>query len=98
MAEEPTKSNRAELPEAESMDVGVQPIDALMDAHGVKNHDVVAADETLGVTHKVVGKARKGRRLTARMQRKILVAVNRCLSERGLERAAFDGLFNYVGP
>lgn len=80
------------------MDVGRQPMDVLLETYGLKNHDVVAADDSLAVTHKVVGKARKGRRLTARMQKKVLTSVNRCLVDRGLPRASFEDLFNYVGP
>ena len=80
------------------MDMGPQPIDALLAAQGLKNHDIVAADDSKAVTHKVVGKARKGRRLTARMQRKILGAVNSCLAQRDAPSVSFDALFNYVGP
>ena len=80
------------------MNMGPQPVDALLGTHGISNHDVVAADMTKGVTHKAVGKARKGRRLTVRMQRKILAAVNHCLAAKGAGAVRFDGLFNYVGP
>jgi hypothetical protein len=73
-------------------------MDDLLTEHGLVNHDVVAADGTLAVTHKVVGKARKGRRLTARMQKKVLQAVNGALGQRGLPPTTFAGLFNYVGP
>jgi len=80
------------------MNLGAQPIDALMDAHGMKNHDIVAADVTKGVTHKVVTKARKGRRLTARMQRKILASVNVCLVAKELPVVKHQDLFLYIGP
>ncbi|MBP7950752.1 MAG: hypothetical protein KA004_13960 [Verrucomicrobiales bacterium] len=80
------------------MNMGPQPIDALLAAHDIGNHDVVAADATRGATHKAVGKARKGRRLTARMQRKILAAVNHCLAAKGAAAARFEQLFNYIGP
>lgn len=80
------------------MNLGAQPIDALMDAHGLKNHDIVAADVTKGVTHKVVTKARKGRRLTARMQKKILASVNVCLAAKALSVVTHQDLFLYIGP
>lgn len=82
----------------DEMNLGVQPIDALLEAHGLKNHDIVAADVTKGVTHKVVTKARKGRRLTARMQRKILASVNVCLAAREAPKVAHADLFQYIGP
>jgi len=80
------------------MNMGPQPVDALLAAHGISNHDVVAADATRGATHKAVGKARKGRRLTARMQKKILAAVNHCLAAKNAAAVRFEDLFNYVGP
>ena len=83
--------------EPKEMTVGVQPIDALIEASGLKNHDVVAADPSKAVTHKVVGKARKGRRLTARMQKKVLAAFNRALTEKGQPVVMFEQAFNYVG-
>ncbi|RYD26447.1 MAG: hypothetical protein EOP86_25930, partial [Verrucomicrobiaceae bacterium] len=67
-------------PDSESeemgMDMGVQPLDALLEADGMDNHALVAAAAGTGLTHKVVQKARKGRQLTARAQRKVLAALN----------------------
>lgn len=80
------------------MNLGSQPVDGLLAAHGISNHEVVAADSTKGVTHKVVGKARKGRRLTARMQRKVLAAVNQCLAAKSVTAVTVSDLFNYIGP
>jgi hypothetical protein len=87
------------MPETpESMTLGVQPLDALMTTHELNNHALVAADVTKGVTHKVVNKARKGRRLTARMQKKLVAALNVCLVAKELPKLKHADLFNYVGP
>ena len=56
------------------MDAGPQPIDALLDELGLDNHALVDAS-TEQLTHKVVAKARKGRKLTARAQEKVLRAL-----------------------
>ena len=58
------------------MNAGVQPLDALMEMHALKNHDLVAAAPEMFLTHKEVAKARKGRQLTAHTQRRILTALN----------------------
>ncbi len=71
-------------------DLGVQPIAALMEERGLKPHDLVRhSSEQL--THKMVGRAVKGRRLTLRVKRKVLDALNRAA---GREYALTD-LFNY---
>jgi hypothetical protein len=81
----------------ENRNLGPQPIHDLLEKHGLNNHDVVACDATLAVTHKVVQKARKGRMLTARMQKKVLAAVNACLRQKELPQVAFEDLFSYIG-
>ena len=81
----------------ENMNAGTQPLDALMEARGLKNHDLVAADGELNLTHKEVAKARKGRQLTAHTQRRILSAFNACLKARELPPAAMGDLFTYRG-
>jgi hypothetical protein len=86
----------AETPE--EMNLGPQPLDALLEQHGLNNHAIVAADESKAITHKVVNKARKGRRLTARMQKKVVIAVNACLVAKGVVKVTHPDLFNYVGP
>lgn len=75
----------------ENYDLGVQPLDALMTKHGLSNHALVAAS-TEQLSHKVVQKARSGRRLTNRAKAKILNALHRALPE--LQFAHRD-LFNY---
>ena len=55
--------------------LGEQPISRIMAASGLKPHDLVAhSDEQL--THKMVTRAMKGRRLTPHVQSKVLSALN----------------------
>ncbi|MCB1134705.1 MAG: hypothetical protein KDK78_00430 [Chlamydiia bacterium] len=56
-------------------DLGVQPIAALMQDNGLNPHDLVAAS-TDHITHKMVARACRGRRLTPHVQGKILRAMN----------------------
>jgi DNA-binding Xre family transcriptional regulator len=77
-----------------NMNVGVQPLDAIMTEKGIKNHDLVNAAMPGFITHKQVQKARKGRRLTMHMQEKILEALNAFAKP---ESYAFKDLFNYRG-
>jgi hypothetical protein len=79
------------------MDAGPQPIDAFLSSHGFSNHDVVAAAAGSGLTHKVVAKARKGRALTARAQKKILSAVAAHCRSMGVPERAMCDLFIYRG-
>lgn len=58
------------------MEAGVQPLDGLMTELGLSNHDVVTAAGVNVLTHKVVAKARRGRKLTRRSQDKIVAALN----------------------
>ena len=81
----------------ENMNAGVQPLDTLMESHGMKNHDLVAAAPEMFLTHKEVAKARKGRQLTGHSQRRILTAYNAAMKSRELPAVKVDGLFNYRG-
>lgn len=56
-------------------DLGPQPIAGLMDKHGLKAHDLVAASSEQ-ITHKMVSRACKGRRLTRNVQLKLVRALN----------------------
>lgn len=76
------------------MDVGIQPLDAIMTEKGIKNHDLVAAMPPGTLTHKQVQKARKGRRLTMNTQDKIHEALN---AYSAPESYGFEELFNYRG-
>jgi hypothetical protein len=73
---------------------GPQPMDALMTEHGLANHQIVAAS-TEPMTHKAVQRARKGRKLTQHMQRRMVTALNRLLAEKGLEALPLESVFNY---
>lgn len=55
--------------------LGPQPIGQIMAEHGLKPHDLVAAS-TGQLTHKMVARACKGRRLTPNAQAKVLAALN----------------------
>ena len=81
----------------ENMNAGVQPLDALMEAQGLKNHDLGDSGAETFLTHKEIAKARKGRQLTSRTQRRILTALNAVLKARELPPATLGELFNYRG-
>ena len=76
------------------MNVGVQPLDAIMNEKEIRNHDLVAAVPPGSITHKQVQKARKGRRLTTNIQEKILEALNAYVAPESYE---FKEIFNYRG-
>jgi hypothetical protein len=71
-------------------DLGVQPLAGLMTEHGLKPNDLVR-NSTEQLTHKMVSRAVKGRRLTPNIQRKILNVLNKAA---GKEYELQD-LFNY---
>jgi len=56
-------------------DHGLQPLEALLVAWGLGNHELVAAS-TEQLTHKQVQKARKGRQLTLHTMQKVTRAFN----------------------
>ena len=70
--------------------LGEQPVTRIMEAHGLKPNALVAAS-TEQITHKMVSKACKGRRLTPGVQGKILNALN---SATGMDFSLED-LFTY---
>jgi hypothetical protein len=63
--------------------MGPQPLDALMLQWGLNNHSLVAASAH-PLTHKAVQRARRGRRVTRRLQLRLLEAYNRALGAAGL--------------
>lgn len=71
-------------------DLGPQPLVALMEKHGLKPADLVGAS-TEQLTHKMVSRACKGRRLTPHVQKKVLAALN----ARTGESYALAQLFTY---
>ena len=73
------------------MDLGIQPLDGIMTWLGLANTDLVRVS-TEQLTHKMVQKGRKGRRLTLKAQMKILKALNAASEE---EKFSLKDLFNY---
>jgi hypothetical protein len=72
-------------------DLGPQPLDEIMTRLGISNDDLVRVSKEQ-LTHKMVQKGRKGRRLTPNVQGKILNAVN---SVRPDGNFTLNDLFNY---
>jgi hypothetical protein len=70
--------------------LGEQPIAAILREHNLKAHDLVVAS-TVEMTHKMVARACKGRRLTPNTQTKVLEALNRVTGKTYTLR----DLFNY---
>lgn len=70
--------------------LGEQPIARLLEEHGLKAHDLVAAS-TEQITHKMVARACKGRQLTLNTQSKVLRALN-CATGKNFSPG---DLFNY---
>jgi hypothetical protein len=70
--------------------LGEQPIAAIMREKKLKAHDLVSMS-TEQVTHKMVTRACKGRRLTRNVQSKILNALNTATEET----FNLSDLFNY---
>ena len=61
--------------DAVERNLGEQPLARVMAERGLKSHDLVAAS-TEQITHKMVARACRGRRLTPNVQAKILRALN----------------------
>lgn len=62
--------------------LGVQPLEAFMTERELTNHDLVGAC-TEPLTHKAVQRARKGRRLTTQMKRRITAALYQAAKLKG---------------
>jgi hypothetical protein len=77
------------------LNLGVQPLDAVLTELGVTNHELVEKCGE-GLTHKAMSRARKGRRLTARMKLRITQTLNGLLKKKGVEKEyRMRDLFNY---
>lgn len=76
------------------MDMGPQPLAEILDELGLKSADLVKASGE-HLTHKVVRKGCKGRKLTHRAQCKILNALNALVGEENSYTR--DAIFNYHG-
>lgn len=70
--------------------LGPQPISGVMDEHNLKPHDLVVAS-TDQLTHKMVQRAIKGRRLTSNTRGKVIAALQQAVGRE----FAVDELFNY---
>ena len=73
------------------MEMGIQPLDQLLGILRLQN-SVLVSHSKEQLTHKVVAKGRKGRRLTLNAQLKILHALNACQSQAVYQ---LSDLFNY---
>ena len=76
--------------ESTEYNLGPQPLDEVLKAINVTNHDLVAGS-TEQLTHKMVAKGRKGRRLTRNVQTKILNALTKVSGKE----FTLEQLFNY---
>ena len=72
-------------------ELGTQPLDSVLTRLGLANSDLVSAS-TEQLSHKMVQKGRKGRRLTPNVRLKILNALNAASTE---EKFTMKDLFNY---
>ena len=70
--------------------LGEQPIAAIMRERELKAHDLVAAS-TVQITHKMVARGCKGRRLTRNVQFKLVNALNAATGQA----YSLADLFNY---
>jgi hypothetical protein len=70
--------------------LGEQPVTRIMQEHNLKAHDLVSASP-VEMTHKMVARACKGRRLTLNTQSKVLAALNRATGKN----YSLRDLFNY---
>ncbi len=75
----------------EKLENGVQPLDALLTSLNIKNSDLVSQSSEQ-LSHKVVAKARKGRRLTINGKHKILNSLNALQKDKSYK---LSDLFNY---
>lgn len=72
-------------------ELGIQPLDRLMIRLGLSNTGLVKAS-TEQLTHKMVQKGRKGRRLTPNVKTKILNALHAAVPD---QKFMHKDLFNY---
>ena len=70
-------------------DLGEQPIAKIMVLRGLSAHDLVA-NSTRQITHKMVARAVKGRRLTPNVKSKILSALNKAAGKEYQVKDAFN--------
>ena len=90
MPDAPPPNSPPAAEDADDRNHGPQPISALLEQHGLKAHDLVAAS-TEQITHKMVARATKGRRLTNNVQSKLQRALNKLTGHN----YRLADLFNY---
>ena len=71
-------------------DLGEQPIAKIMAEHGFKPNDLVS-NSTEQITHKMVSRGAKGRRLNLKIQYRLLNALNKVSGKQ----YTLKDLFNY---
>lgn len=71
-------------------DFGEQPLAKIMAKYGLKPHDLVI-NSTEQITHKMVARAVKGRRLNLKIQYRLLSAINKVAPKQYI----LSDLFNY---
>jgi len=79
-----------EMNDSLDRNLGEQPLTSIMEALALKPHDIVAAS-AVQMTHKMVARAMKGRRLTANVKCKVRDALNLA----GGTSYSMSDLFNY---
>jgi hypothetical protein len=95
MADPETEAEEPEEHQEHELNLGVQPLDAVMTELNVTNHELVEKCGE-GLTHKAMNRARKGRRMTARMKLRITQTLNALLKKREVEKEyRMRDLFNY---
>jgi hypothetical protein len=86
-------------PDHKELNLGPQPLDGIMQAGALSNHDLVAAS-TEQLNHKMVARGRKGRRLKRKAQEKIMRALNAHTKSAAPDTHrvyTLPDLFNYKG-
>lgn len=83
-----------EDPQKFTLEFGVQPLDGIMEKMALKNTDLVRVSSE-NITHKMVKKARGGRRLNPHVKQKIVNALNIFREQRGLKPFISKKIFNY---
>lgn len=81
----------------EERDFGLQPLAEIMERHGLVTGDLVEASKdptepARGVSHKLVSRAIKGRRLSPKVRQKVVDALNAACGESYGPRDAFSYL------
>ena len=69
-------------------DMGEQPFAEFMEKHELKSHDLVASS-TEHITHKMVTKACKGRRLSPNVRQKVINALNKASGQEYTRKQLF---------